>query len=134
LNAHRFIVTTRFFHRSNHTKPSFSSAISHRSSAAWLQVLCTRSLRFRPEGCTRRRRRRGLCQKAAIGAVKTMEETMRVLTLTELMRLTRTELFALAARMTTALSEFPEGSYEYAAAYVNLRNIRAALARRDFSP
>ena len=59
---------------------------------------------------------------------------MRVLTLTELIRLTRTELLALAARMTTALSEFPEGSYEHAAAYVNLRNIRAAMARRDFSP
>jgi hypothetical protein len=53
---------------------------------------------------------------------------------TELMRLTRTELCALAGRMTTALSEFPEGSYEYATAYVNLRNIRAALAQRDFSP
>lgn len=76
----------------------------------------------------------GLRQKAAIGAVETMEETMRVLTLTELMRLTRTELFALAARMTTALSEFPEGSYEYATAYINLWNIRRALARRDFSP
>jgi hypothetical protein len=33
-----------------------------------------------------------------------------------------------------SLSEFPEGSYEYAAAHINLRNIRAALARRDFSP
>jgi hypothetical protein len=31
----------------------------------------------------------GLRQKAAIGAVKTMEETMRVLTTNELMRLTR---------------------------------------------
>lgn len=76
----------------------------------------------------------GLRQKAAIGAVETMEETMRVLTLNELMRLTRTELFTLTARMTTALSEFPEGSYEYATAYINLRNIRGVLARRDFSP
>ena len=89
---------------------------------------------FRPRGVHPPSPVQGLRQKAAIGAVETMEETMRVLTLTELMRLTRTELFALAARMTTALSEFPEGSYEYAAAYVNLRNIRAALARRDFSP
>jgi hypothetical protein len=72
----------------------------------------------------------GLRQKAAIGAVETMEETMQVLTLNELMCLTRTELGALVARMTTALSEFPEGSYEYAAAYVNLRNIRAAGATR----
>jgi hypothetical protein len=70
----------------------------------------------------------GLCQKAAIGAAGTMEETMRVLTPTELMRMTRTELFALVARVTTILSEFPESSYEHAAAYLNLRNIRSALA------
>jgi hypothetical protein len=76
----------------------------------------------------------GLRQKAAIGAVETMEETMKVLTIDELLRMTRTELCALAARMTTALSEFPEGSYECAAAHINLRNIRAVLARRDWSP
>jgi hypothetical protein len=76
----------------------------------------------------------GLRQKAAIGAVETMEETMRVLTLTELMRLTRIELCALAAQMTTALTEFPEGSTERLNAQINLRNIRAVLARRDFSP
>ena len=76
----------------------------------------------------------GLRQKAAIGAVETMEETMRVLTLTELMRLTRIELCALAAQMTKALTEFPEGSTERLNAQINLRNIRAVLARRDFSP
>ena len=76
----------------------------------------------------------GLRQKAAIGAVETMEETMRVLTPTELMRLTRTELFSLAARMITALSEFTEGSYEHATAHINLRNIRTALTRRDLAP
>jgi hypothetical protein len=38
-----------------------------------------------------------------------MEETMRVLTLTELMRLTRSELLGLATRMTTALASLPEG-------------------------
>jgi hypothetical protein len=76
----------------------------------------------------------GLRQKAAIGVVRRMEETMRVLTLNELMRLTRIELCALAARMTTALSEFPEGSYEYATAYINLWNIRRVLARCDLFP
>ncbi len=45
---------------------------------------------------------------------------MRVLTPTELMQLTRTELFAMAARMIMALSEFSEGSYEHATAYINL--------------
>jgi hypothetical protein len=52
----------------------------------------------------------GLRQKAAIGAVETMEEKMRVLTLNELMRLTRIELCALAAQITAALPTFREGS------------------------
>jgi len=63
-----------------------------------------------------------------------MEETMRVLTLTELMRLTRTELCALAAQVTNALADYPEGSAEREVAQTTLRNIRWALARRDFSP
>jgi len=63
-----------------------------------------------------------------------MEETMRVLTLNELMRLTRTELCGLAAQITAALATFREGSPQRTAAYINLRNIRAVLARRDFSP
>jgi hypothetical protein len=76
----------------------------------------------------------GLRQKAAIGAVETMEETMRVLTLNELMRLTRTELCGLLAQITAALPTFREGSPQRTAAYINLRNIRSVLARRDFSP
>jgi hypothetical protein len=63
-----------------------------------------------------------------------MEETMRVLTITELMRLTRTELCALLMRITARLPTFPEGSPQRTAAYINLRNIRWALARRDFTP
>jgi hypothetical protein len=58
---------------------------------------------------------------------------MRVLTITELMRLTRTELCALLARITNDLPGFPEGSVERANAHVNLGVIRRALARRDFS-
>ena len=89
--------------------------MSHRSSAAWLQML-----RIRSQAMHRPPSVQSLRQKAAIGAVETMEETTRV-RLTELMRLSRTELFAFAARMTAALSEYSEGSYEYAAAHVNLR-------------
>jgi len=70
---------------------------------------------------------RGLRQKAAIGAVETMEETMRVLTINELMRLTRIELCALAAQIIAALPTFPEGSPQRTAAYINLRNIRVRL-------
>jgi hypothetical protein len=50
------------------------------------------------------------------------------------MRLTRIELCALAAQITNALAQYPEGSPEREAAQINLRNIRWALARRDFSP
>jgi hypothetical protein len=76
----------------------------------------------------------GLRQKAAIGAVEMMEETMRVLTINELMRLTRIELCDLLAKITAALPTFREGSPQRTTAYINLRNIRAVLARRDFSP
>ena len=76
----------------------------------------------------------GLHQKAAIGAVEMMEETMRVLTLIELMRLSKIELCDMAARITNTLPDLPEGSPEQAAAVINLRNIRTMLARKDFSP
>ena len=59
---------------------------------------------------------------------------MRVLTLNELMRLSKIELCGLARQITIELPDFPEGSYERAAAVINLRNIRTILARRDFSP
>jgi hypothetical protein len=63
-----------------------------------------------------------------------MEETMRVLTITELMRLTRTELCALLTRINNDLPVLPESSAERANAHINLRNIRFVLARRDPSP
>ena len=59
---------------------------------------------------------------------------MRVLTLTELMRLTRIELTSLLQRVTNELPDFPEGSVERDNALMTLRNIRTALTRRDFSP
>jgi hypothetical protein len=63
-----------------------------------------------------------------------MEEIMRVLTINELLRLTRIELCDLAQRITNELPTFPEGSPERADALTSLRNIRLVLARRDFSP
>ena len=65
---------------------------------------------------------------------KLMEETMRVLTINELLRLTRKELCDLAARIAAALPHYPEGSAEHANALTNLRNIRAVLARRAPAP
>jgi hypothetical protein len=63
-----------------------------------------------------------------------MEETMRVLTINELWRLTRIELLDLVNRITNELRTFPEGSPERANAFTTLRNIRFVLARRDYSP
>ena len=59
---------------------------------------------------------------------------MRVLTLTELMRLTRIELCGLFTQITNELGTFPEGSPERDNALTTLRNIRWVLARRDYSP
>ena len=63
-----------------------------------------------------------------------MEDNMRVLTLNELLRLTRKELCDLAAQFTAALAHYPEGSAEHTTALTNLRNIRWALARRMPKP
>ena len=57
-----------------------------------------------------------------------------VLTINELMRLTRIELCDLARRITNELAKYPEGSPEHANALMSLRNIRYALSRRDYSP
>ncbi len=59
---------------------------------------------------------------------------MRVLTITELLRLTRIELCDLAARITNAWPDFPEGSVEQENAFINLRSIRHVLALRSPSP
>jgi hypothetical protein len=63
-----------------------------------------------------------------------MEEIMRLLTIHELMRLTRIELCDLAGRITNALPEYPDHSDGYANARLNLRNIRRVLARRKSAP
>jgi len=59
---------------------------------------------------------------------------MRLMTINELLHLTRRELCDLAARITADLRHYPEGSVEHGNALTNLRNIRWVLARRDFSP
>jgi len=58
---------------------------------------------------------------------------MRVLTLNELMRLTRTELCDLLVQMTNVLRTYPEGSVEHQAAITNLRNIARVLANREMT-
>lgn len=61
-------------------------------------------------------------------------EDMKILTLTELLRMTRAELFGLLTEVAAMLAELPEGSPERHIAEANLHKIRWALARSDFSP
>jgi len=59
---------------------------------------------------------------------------MRVLSIYELMRLTRIELTNLLVQITNALPDLPEGSDQHQIALINLRNIRSVLARHDLTP
>ena len=56
---------------------------------------------------------------------------MRVLTINELMRLTRIELCDLAQRITNVLPKFPEGSAEQFNALTTLRKIRFVFPPRS---
>jgi hypothetical protein len=59
---------------------------------------------------------------------------MRAYTLTELMSLTRAELFGLHRQIVDALALLPEGSPERFIALANLRDIRQVLSRPNLSP
>lgn len=59
---------------------------------------------------------------------------MRAYSLTELMKLTRNELFALHRQITDTLALLPEGNPERVIALANLRDIRRVLARNEFAP
>ena len=59
---------------------------------------------------------------------------MRVRALTELMQLSREELFDLAARIITMQLHYPKQSPERFNTCLNLRNIRRELLRRELSP
>ena len=65
---------------------------------------------------------------------KTKEETMQMLSITELMRLTRHELCVLLSRTENALSDYPEGTPERGAVLTNMSNIRWATTRRGPAP
>jgi hypothetical protein len=59
---------------------------------------------------------------------------MRVLSISELTRMTRNELCDWLVRITIMLADWPEGSPERDVAEINLRNIRHVLARKDLGP
>jgi hypothetical protein len=119
---------------SRHTNHVLLLAISHRSSADGCKC-CALLLSIPVAGdASAFSVALAFAGRPRLARPETMEKTMRVLTLNELMRLSKIELCDLAARITNNLPEFPEGSAERANAGVNLRNIRARLARRDFTP
>ena len=59
---------------------------------------------------------------------------MRAYSLTELMNLTRNELFALHRQIAEAIVLLPEGSPAWLTGLANLRNIPRVLARAEFVP
>jgi hypothetical protein len=63
-----------------------------------------------------------------------MEEKMRVMTIDQLMRLPRTELYALAARISARLATYRQGSPQRIVGQISLRNIQIVLAQRGPSP
>lgn len=58
---------------------------------------------------------------------------MRLLAITELMRMTRAELCDLLLQATAVLPRLPVNSPEYANSHANLRNIRMALSLKAFA-
>jgi hypothetical protein len=73
-------------------------------------------------------------KKVAMVAAEPMEEKMRVLSQSELLRLSRQELSVLLRRIASDLPNLKEGSVELRNAHTNLQNIRRALTRPDFRP
>lgn len=59
---------------------------------------------------------------------------MRVLTQSELSRMSRAELAVLLRNIVCELPRLREGSQELHDAHANLQNIRRAMARTDFRP
>ena len=76
----------------------------------------------------------GPLQKAAMFAVKTKENMMRVISQTELSRLTRAQLFSLLTQIQALLADLVPGSGEHRFACAMLANIRLALSRKGLAP
>jgi hypothetical protein len=73
-------------------------------------------------------------KKAAAVAAETMEEKMRVISQSELLRLSRAELSVLLHQIVCELPHLRAGSADLRNAHANLQNIRKALAWPEFRP
>jgi hypothetical protein len=77
----------------------------------------------------------GRGQKAAITRPETKEKKMmRVISTSELSRLTRAQLFALYTQMQAVLADMAQGSTEYEFVIGTLANIKLVLFRRSPAP
>jgi len=77
----------------------------------------------------------GRGQKAAITRPETKEKKMmRVISINELSRLTRAQLFALYTQMQAVIADMPHGSPEYEFVIGTLANIKLVLFRRSPAP
>ena len=76
----------------------------------------------------------GLRQKAAIVAVDTKENRMHVISVSDLSRLTRAQLFSLLTQFQATLADLVPGSAEHRFACAMLANIRLALSRKEPAP
>ena len=72
-------------------------------------------------------------QKAALFAVKTKETKMRVITVSELRRLNRAQLFSLQVQMQAVLTDLTTASVEYEFVRATLDNIRQVLSWTSLS-
>jgi hypothetical protein len=124
-------AATRFLHR-HHTNLVLHVGLIAPFVGSWMQALRARPLRSRRMRCIHLLRRRGLCQKAAIGAVTRWRKQMLLYwTIAELMHLTRNELCDLAEQIALKLPEFEAGTVARHGALTSLDNIRKVLRLRD---
>jgi hypothetical protein len=76
----------------------------------------------------------GLRQKAAMVAVDTKEKAMQVISVSDLSRLTRAQLFSLLTQFQATFADLVPGGAEHGFACAMLANIRAALSLKAPSP
>ena len=73
-------------------------------------------------------------QKAAMVAVKTKEKAMQAISVSDLSRLTRAQLFSLLTQFQATLADLAPGDAEHRFACTMLANIRLVLARKGPMP
>lgn len=132
----RHLNNVRHFFRFVRERPDFeaieASLPARMAASARLVMLSTPGappLTFRPFRCSPpvKPQMRGLQGRQR--PQPKMEDTMRVLTQTELNRLTRGELLALLLKIAQMLPDLADGSDQLRAAHVNLQSIRKALSQ-----